>query len=72
MEKENQTGEIIVAVMAGVAIGGILGVLFAPDKGTETRKKLFGNLDFFSKSDVEEEESPATEKSQPVGQAAMM
>lgn len=28
------------AVVAGVAVGALLGVLFAPEKGTETRKKI--------------------------------
>ena len=41
MNNSNDTGKIIVALLAGAAIGGILGVLFAPDKGCATRKKLF-------------------------------
>ncbi len=34
------TGKIIVGTAAGLAIGTVLGVLIAPDKGTETIKKL--------------------------------
>jgi len=36
----NNTGKIVVAIAAGVAVGAVLGVLFAPDKGSETRKKM--------------------------------
>ena len=34
------TSKILIALGAGVAIGGLFGVLFAPAKGSDTRKKI--------------------------------
>lgn len=31
---------MLIALGAGLAIGGVLGILFAPEKGSETRKKI--------------------------------
>jgi gas vesicle protein len=36
----NDTGKIVVAFAAGAVAGAVLGVLFAPDKGSETRRKI--------------------------------
>lgn len=36
----NSTGKVLLGVLAGVAAGAILGILLAPDKGSETRKKI--------------------------------
>lgn len=33
-------GKMLLGIMAGAAAGAALGILFAPDKGTETRKKI--------------------------------
>jgi len=34
------TGKVLLGILAGVAAGGLLGILFAPDKGSNTRKKI--------------------------------
>lgn len=40
MGNSNNTGKLIGALFIGAAIGGALGILLAPDKGSETRKKI--------------------------------
>jgi gas vesicle protein len=34
------SGKVVLGALAGLAIGASLGILFAPDKGTDTRKKI--------------------------------
>jgi gas vesicle protein len=34
------SGKVVAGVLAGVAAGALIGVLFAPDKGTESRHKI--------------------------------
>jgi gas vesicle protein len=40
IQKMNNTGKILVAFASGAAVGALMGVLFAPDKGTRTRRRL--------------------------------
>ena len=34
------SGKVVLGVIAGVAAGAAVGILFAPDKGVNTRKKI--------------------------------
>jgi len=33
-------GGVLLGALAGVAVGALIGILFAPDKGSATRKKI--------------------------------
>jgi gas vesicle protein len=39
-KKAMNAGKVLLGVLAGAAVGASLGILFAPDKGSETRKKI--------------------------------
>lgn len=36
----NNTSKIVLGTLAGLTIGAIAGILFAPEKGSKTRKKI--------------------------------
>lgn len=40
-----KTGTAALGILAGIAIGAIAGILLAPDKGSNTRKKLMSKGD---------------------------
>lgn len=40
----NDSGKILAALLAGLAAGAAIGILFAPEKGTDTRDKLSESL----------------------------
>lgn len=50
MENSNNSGKVIGALLVGAAIGGVLGILFAPHKGSVTRRKIAGTTDDLTES----------------------
>jgi gas vesicle protein len=58
---KNNSGNTLIALLTGAIIGTGIGILFAPDKGTETRKKIKDKaLD--AKSDIQERMHHAKEE----------
>ena len=43
-------GRLIFGIAIGAAAGALLGVLFAPDKGSETRRKLLEKGDNYTRN----------------------
>ncbi|HEX3008629.1 MAG TPA: YtxH domain-containing protein [Bacteroidales bacterium] len=44
------TGRLIFGIAIGAAAGALLGILFAPDKGSETRRKLYERGDNYTRN----------------------
>lgn len=75
MENTSKTETVVISLLVGAAVGGILGVLFAPNKGRKTRKKLmnkknelsntikseFGNLIDEAKSEYKDSKAKVNE-----------
>ena len=54
------TGKVVLGTLAGIAIGAVGGILFAPKKGSETRKQMKDKADDYS--DVLAEKLESTKK----------
>lgn len=42
------TGKMLISIFSGLIAGAVIGVLFAPYKGSETRRRLLTNSDEYS------------------------
>jgi gas vesicle protein len=45
MNDNKKSGNLLNALAIGVVVGGVLGILFAPDKGKKTRKRILNKRD---------------------------
>ncbi len=60
-----RTGNVVLGTLAGLAIGGIAGILFAPEKGSTTRKQIMNKGDEYVdelKSKVDDFSDSLTDK----------
>jgi len=57
----NNTGNTLLAVLSGAAIGAGVGILFAPDKGSRTREKIKDGIDD-AKNELKHKLENATEE----------
>jgi gas vesicle protein len=64
------TGKIVAGVLAGVAVGAVLGLLFAPDKGSHTRQKISDSMKGFGRELADQAESFISDKANKTKQQA--
>jgi len=64
------TGKIVAGVLAGLAVGAVLGLLFAPDKGSTTRQKISDSMKGFGRDLADQAESFISDKANKTKQQA--
>lgn len=64
------TGKIVVGVLAGVAVGAVLGLLFAPEKGSTTRQKISDSVKGFGRDLADQAEGFISDKASKAKQTA--
>jgi len=42
------SGKVLLGILAGITAGALIGIMFAPDKGTVTRKKIYEKGDEYA------------------------
>jgi gas vesicle protein len=43
-----ESGKVVLGVLAGIAVGAVMGILFAPEKGSDTRKQILSKGEDFA------------------------